>query len=1228
MGKNRKKNKNKSKKKEASKNVISLRLMPEIIGGEFSDFHNDIGPLQAEIDKTLAERKGDYKRRILFSTEASYLLTGFSTYLREIMRRLHATGKFELAELGSYGNHESIDNRAGNIPWKYYHNMPATPVEEAEYNKDYNQNQFGKWKLSYVLADFKPDIILLHRDNWMDTHVLKNHLKDNCLVFWMPTVDGFPQKWDWLKDYAKLDKLFTYSWFGKRVLEEQSTCQLAKRYGIKPLLVDDVIQPGVDLDKFKPVPRDQVRQVFNITDPKTRFVGTVMRNQPRKLFPRLIEAFRMFKEQHAEIAKDVFLLLHTSVRDVGWDIPEHTRQNGMEEWVVFSYICNACGFMAVSNYCGSPADCPICKSKQTFDNPNTAFGFNDEQFNMMYNLLDVYVQGTIAEGDGMPLNEAKACGVPVLGSDYSAVYEKVRNGGGIPIKNMSEQPNKMAPYTEHETAQNRSLFDRQDLCDKLAMLLSDEGKRLKLAKEARECAVKYYSWDLSAKKWEYWIETAAIKDREETWNAPVEIKELTDDSPQAKLGDKEFIEWIYFHILSGKKPDSGGFRHWSSVLQNSGSPGTDSNIKCRDQMEEHFRGIIEKENHQKSIRSDPESAITDPVEKVRRLIPDDKKFKILYAIPETFGDVLISTGVIDGIKKRWPESDIYVATQECHFPVLEGNPQVAGLIPYHDSMVNYRVFEKWGPQPENIFDIVFNPYIITQKVPHWIHNGFGPWLGQAYANMCNVKFGNMWLGEDDSIFQSEGAFANLPEKYITVHSQTRTDPKDWDYFDETLEKIKNIDVVQVGGKKDREVKNTIDLRGRTTPQQLHSVIKGSAMHFGGDSFPMHVAGLAGTPTIALFGGTYKQQGYAPCYSPHMHAIETEDRGPCGTSCHLLECDAKKKGFDKCINNIPVERVLEEINSVLGDNYVEPLKDIKISAYFIIRNGVKYGFPFENAIAAARRISDEVIVVDGGSNDKTVERLKQISSCGSLDAGTPLAEVKIFEHEWDMDSPTLFGDEKTYARQLCTGTHLIQLDADEIIQEAKPGQIRELLRNKRFDDVLDLPCINFYGNDSTIRIEDNFWKWRISRNDTNIVHGVTGQFRQMDPESGRITMDKSKSDSCEYIYESDLNICKHKTVFDAKYLEIHDKMKKKAIPEEEYVAKLEELIKTDPVVFHYSWFDLKRKEANGAFWDQTYHGRKNATHNRTEDIKDRVSKKDKEILLNVDFNHPFREKVTT
>ena len=45
----------------------------------------------------------NHKLKILMCSEASFLKSGFGTYAHEILKRLHATGKYEIAEFASYG---------------------------------------------------------------------------------------------------------------------------------------------------------------------------------------------------------------------------------------------------------------------------------------------------------------------------------------------------------------------------------------------------------------------------------------------------------------------------------------------------------------------------------------------------------------------------------------------------------------------------------------------------------------------------------------------------------------------------------------------------------------------------------------------------------------------------------------------------------------------------------------------------------------------------------------------------------------------------------------------------------------------------------------------------------------------------------------------------------------------------------------------------------------------
>ena len=62
------------------------------------------------------------KKRILFCCEATYLNTGYATYAREILKRLHSTNKYEIAEFASYG--QESDPRMKGVSWKFYANQP------------------------------------------------------------------------------------------------------------------------------------------------------------------------------------------------------------------------------------------------------------------------------------------------------------------------------------------------------------------------------------------------------------------------------------------------------------------------------------------------------------------------------------------------------------------------------------------------------------------------------------------------------------------------------------------------------------------------------------------------------------------------------------------------------------------------------------------------------------------------------------------------------------------------------------------------------------------------------------------------------------------------------------------------------------------------------------------------------------------------------------------------
>jgi FkbM family methyltransferase len=106
----------------------------------------------------------------------------------------------------------------------------------------------------------------------------------------------------------------------------------------------------------------------------------------------------------------------------------------------------------------------------------------------MYNTFDVYLSASRAEGCGLPILEAQACGVPAIVPDNSAQPEWVRGHGWV------------VPCSDHivviTTPQHNKwyLIDVDKAVDALTEAYKNKELRLKYGKESREEMLKY-DWD-------------------------------------------------------------------------------------------------------------------------------------------------------------------------------------------------------------------------------------------------------------------------------------------------------------------------------------------------------------------------------------------------------------------------------------------------------------------------------------------------------------------------------------------------------------------------------------------------------------------------------------------------------------------------------------------------------------------------------------------------------------
>lgn len=211
----------------------------------------------------------------------------------------------------------------------------------------------------------------------------------------------------------------------------------------------------------------------------------------------------------------------------------------------------------------------------------------------------------------MPIQEAKACGVPSLVMDYTAMREKGRYPGyehfekiGVTEESYScnlggETIDVDRYYHEPETSCLRALPDIDDLAKKMRDLLVDDERRKQMSLDARQCVEENYDWDKLSKQWEFVLDKITPIDRSDTWDSKIIIRAV--DFPSAipdGLDDAKFIEWLYLEVLKYPQVDPQGASHWAAQMQSGAT---------RQQLFDQFKQIAsageDGENGRQRIRA-------------------------------------------------------------------------------------------------------------------------------------------------------------------------------------------------------------------------------------------------------------------------------------------------------------------------------------------------------------------------------------------------------------------------------------------------------------------------------------------------------------------------------------------------------------------------------------------------------------------------------------------------
>lgn len=620
------------------------------------------------------------KKTVLFHSSFSRLKTGFGSSAREVLKHLYATGKYNIVELANgirFG-----DEAEKHTPWKCYGSLPSEfEMQGVTDQGTLRAIHYGAWKIDKVVEEVKPDVYIGCEDYWSFLgYKNKEWFKKTPHAIWT-TLDSLPLYKPAVEDIKDLQNLWVWASFAEKEFKRLGHHNVTTVHGM------------FDLTKYFPFPPEKKKDLkakLGLED--TTIFGFVFRNQLRKLVGSLLEGFAEFKKRNPKTKAKV--LLHTNWSE-GWDIRGFISEFGLDDKdVLCTYYCHACKQIDVTPFRGNGpefkgVECRVCKQVAA-TNPTPHYCPTQEQLNVIYNLMDAYIHPATSGGLEMPIVEAMLCGLPAATVNYSFGEDFINSGL---VRSLSH-----STYREFQSAFIKASPNADSIMTFMERVVKNPVKHIEIGLKGRAWALKEFNSEKTGKFIEDFIDNAP--------KASAFVKEEVKSNPNYPFQEiSDATTWIkdmYVNIL-GREGDEEGIKNWLRSVEAG---------RSRREIYDYFINIAQKEHGGKG-------------RDIRDLIKKTDKKKVVYIMPESLGDCVISLNVVKQLREDYKDWELYVCTKPNNFMIFEPYLDIidGGLIPYAGSFMDSFQFWEGSGQNRGLVDVAFQPYLVTQRIPSYTHNG-------------------------------------------------------------------------------------------------------------------------------------------------------------------------------------------------------------------------------------------------------------------------------------------------------------------------------------------------------------------------------------------------------------------------------------------------------------------------------------------------------------------------